>query len=124
MTNKQKIKLWATDRQALGYDLDSDILNLTYRVIKNYCRHIDIDDIGGIYENLWINCEMITSDTLDDFSVATVERLTRHKLDYVKKQLNDGYFFLLNFYAFQNGCLQRFDGCIRFKTGYDYINKQ
>ena len=124
MTNKQKIKLWANERLVYGYDIDSDILNLTYWVITHYCRHIDIDDISCIYDNLRINCEMITTDTLNDFSVATVVRLTRHKIDYVKKQLNDGYFFLLNFYAFQNGYLRRFDGCLRFKTGYDYINKQ
>lgn len=122
MTNKEKIKLWAADRLAYGYDIDSDILNLTYWVITHYCRHIDIDDIGDIYDNLEINGHQINADTLSRYDDATIKRLSSHNLAYVEKQIKQGYFFLLDFYAFQNGYLKHFDRqFIKFKAGYNYL---
>lgn len=122
MTNKDKINSWAVDRSAQGYEIDDDLLNLTYWVIKNYSPKISIEDIDLIYDNLAISSEQINEDTVEYYDDATIRKLSSHNLAYVEKEIKRGYFFLLDFYALQNGYLKHFDRkFIKFKKGYNCL---
>ena len=120
---KKLVNEWRKERENNGFIIDNDIINLTYWVIVNYCSNIDYDDISIIYDSLEINSEFITLDTIDNYDKEQIEKITNHRFDYVKKQLDNGYFFLLDFYTVNSrGFTEHYDDiCLKFKSGYNVL---
>ena len=73
---KEMLQNWRKEREAAGFIIDNDIINLTYWVMKNYSSHIEEEDICLIYDNLEINSEIISLDNLEEYEPATIERIT------------------------------------------------
>ena len=120
---KNLLNNWRKEREADGFTIDNYIINLTYWVIVNYCPNIEADDICLIYDNLDINSEIISLDTLDNYDKEDIERITHHRFDYVKQQLDKGYFFLLDFYSVNSKgfTVHHDDVCLKFKSGYNTL---
>ncbi len=120
---KNLVNEWRKEREDNGFIIDNDIINLTYFIIVNYCDNIDYDDICIIYDNLEINSEFISLDTIDNYNKENIEKITHHRFDYVKQQLEKGYFFLLDFYTVNSkGLTEHHDNvCLKFKSGYNVL---
>lgn len=120
---KEMLQNWRKEREADGFIIDNDIINLTYWVMKNYSSHIEEEDICLIYDNLEINSEIISLDNLEEYEPATIEKITGHHFDYVKQQLEKGYFYLLDFYYVDSKgrCQHRDNVSLKFQSGYNAL---
>ena len=109
-------------------EINNDYLNICYWILKD--KNLFIDDeniIIELYDNLLINNEFITKDNINEYSTDFIEKRTGHKIDYVKNQLNNGYFYLLNYYSplvrnvYNTLSLIEPSRAIKFKHGYNIL---
>lgn len=123
MTIKERLNHFKKEREAAGFIIDNDILNLTYWVMKNYNPSLDEEDICLIYDNLEINSEIISKDNLDEYDQEQLKKIfPNHRLEWVKQQLEKGYFFLLDFYKVNSkGFCEHVECCLKFKEGYNAL---
>ena len=104
------------------YKRDKDYSNVIYYLIKNgfagkALHQIDEADIIMMYDNLWINCEIVNSDNISDYDEKSlIEKIGKIRVNRIKRDA--GLFLVLNYYD-ANGV--RKDSGFVFQYGYDAI---
>lgn len=88
-----------------GENLDKQILNIAaFLVAFRLTECNDIDDLYIIYDNLWINNEILDTDTINDYDPETIKEITGHNYKTIKNNiLNNNKIYLLNYYNIKNG---------------------
>jgi len=117
MNRLEKLKFFAETLKSDGGTIDNDMIGCVW-VLQNQKRVSigDYWDFRVIYDNLQFNNEFINEDTIDDYDPETIEKLTRKSFAKIKKDVQSGYFYLLNYYD-QDG--KYHDGVFKLKSGYD-----
>ncbi len=105
------------------YKRDKDFANVVYYLIKNgfagkALRQIDEADIIMMYDNLWINCEIVNSENISDYDEEHLtKKAGKNRVNKIKRDA--GLFLVLNYYD-ANGV--RKDSGFVFQYGYDAIS--
>lgn len=104
LTRKQQA-IFNQLQQERGENLDKQILNIAaFLVAFRLTECNDIYDLYIIYDNLWINNEILDSDTIDDYDPETIKKRTFLKYETIKKNIiNNNKIYLLNYYSIKNG---------------------
>lgn len=88
-----------------GENLDKQTLNIAaFLVAFRLTECNDIDDLYIIYDNLWINNEILDTNTIDNYNPETIKEITGHNYKTIKNNiLNNNKIYLLNYYSIKNG---------------------
>ena len=106
-TNKRLynlLKEFNETRTAQGRPCDLTLLNICY-FLGNF-NHTELNnewDACIIYDNLDINNEILDIDTIGDYEPTDIERITGHRYATIKRNIEAGYIYLLNYYSIKNG---------------------
>jgi len=84
------------------YKTDKDYANVVFYLIKNGfagkpLRQIEENDIETMFDNLWINSEIIDSDNIKGYDeMLLIEKVGKRTINKIKKDEN--LFLVLNYY--------------------------
>ena len=104
------------------YKRDKDLANVTFYLIKNgfsgkKLYQIEKEDIHMMYDNLYINSEIIDSGNINDYEEGVlVDAVGKAKINKIKK--DDNLFLVLNYYD-ANSVLKK--SSFVFNYSYDAI---
>ena len=105
------------------YKRDKDFANVVFYLIKNGfagkpLHQIDEGDIVMMYDNLYINSEIIDSDNIGEYDEEyLIEKVGKIRVNKIKRDA--GLFLVLNYYD-ANG-IRKESGFV-FQYGYDAIS--
>ena len=105
------------------YKRDKDYSNVVFYLIKNgfagkALRQIEKEDIKMMYDNLYINCEIVNSENISDYDEEHLtKKIGKIRVDKIKRDA--GLFLVLNYYD-ANAVMK--NSAFVFTYGYDAIN--
>lgn len=125
MTKKEIKKALLEIKKERGYIGEGlqDLLNLTYWVAVNRCDKTlsDVNDLIIIFDNLFINSEIIDNDNVNEYE-DYIQSKTRYTFEHIKEQVKSGYFYLLDFYYISCGTWQHAEKqFLKFTSGYNVL---
>lgn len=103
LTRKQQ-EIFNQLQQERGENLDKQFLNIAaFLVAFRLTECNDINDLYIIYDNLWINSEILDTYTIEYYEPQDIERRTGHNYKTIKKNIEKDYIYLLDYYSIKNG---------------------